>query len=127
MSTFNPTPGEPYGQCKDCDVLLETQKDSREHMSNTRQATETASGKGRSHTVTILNPSREERIRNRMDTYVERAIEDLFDDLERLARNGEATYTEIKEGLFWHDQIQEAWADAFADELYEEYQAATHA
>lgn len=110
MSRLDPEPGKPYAQCKDCEVVAETQADARQHMS------ETQGSKGnRSHGMRITNATRPERIESAIRSDVDIVIADAMDDLDRYVQRGEMTDEEIKEALRWYPDFADAW-DEYVEE-----------
>ena len=110
MSRFDPKSGEPYARCRDCSVVAENQADARQHMN------ETHGSKGNSsHSMSITNPTRPERIESGVRLKVDHAISEAMDDLDRLVARGETTDDEIKEALRWYPDFADAW-DEFVKE-----------
>lgn len=115
MSTsfFEPHPTKPHGTCQDCPELLPTDADTQHHMAETSAASKNKS----SHTVSITNPSREERIQSRIDGIIEDAIDEAIQEITDLTDTDDSlTPEEIAEALGWHD----AFADAYREHLAEE-------
>jgi len=87
----------PYGKCKDCGVSLETEDLARTHMTDSR------------HCVWILNPSRQRNIERHVDSEIEMALDDVFQDLYRLVEREEATADEIEKALSNACYLDDEW------------------
>lgn len=109
--SFNPDPDKPYSRCDTCGIELATEKDSRQHQRETLAAEETVFGERRSHTVSITNPTREQRIRSDIAGLVSEALNDLFEELEELLDTTDASVDEISNALGAYPDVLEAWQD----------------
>lgn len=106
MSRFDPTPGQPYGECADCGTTLQTQTDSREHMAATRPE-----GQGSSHRVRVTNASRADRIRRAVADVVDDAITESMEDIDRLVERDGATAEEVAAELASYPDFADAYAE----------------
>lgn len=111
---FDPNPGEPYGTCVDCDAKFDTADDARIHMTETMLAARSAS----SHTVRATNPPREQRIRAEVASRISSAIDDAFQDLERLVDRGDLTPDEVKTALRYSgpSDLEDDWDEWLGDD-----------
>lgn len=105
MSKFDPTPGQPYGECSDCGISLETQADAREHMS----ATAPGVGLGSSHGVRVTNAPREDRIRRAVSYAVDDAITEAMEDIHRIVERDGATPDELTAALAAYPDFADAY------------------
>ena len=112
MSAFDPTPGQPYGACNACPLTFDTEDAANQHMRQTMGEAKERGETPRSHSVTITNPPRGQRIRSRVGSIVDNAITDAMSTLDRLVDRGDVTEDEITEALrFWPDfaDVREEW------------------
>lgn len=112
MSRFDPDPGKPFGQCSSCSLVIETEDDSRRHMQETFEKTETSA---RSHSIRITNPSRASRIRSRMESLVEDAIERAMENIDRLVQREDITEAEATEALRMWPDFADGWQEYVKD------------
>lgn len=90
---FNPIPGEPYGQCRNCDMQLQQESDAREHMDQTMH------GKGPSHRIQVTNPPRERRIRTELGMIIDAALREVGDQIRDMVDQGHLTLDEARSVL----------------------------
>lgn len=111
---FRPEADVQYGKCKTCSIDLTTRQEVDIHM-NATLAEATAKGERSGHTVRILNPSRESRIRSEVADLVEEAISEVMSKLEDLVYRNHITEAEAKEAISHEPDFAEAWED-YCDE-----------
>jgi hypothetical protein len=104
---YDAVAGEPYGRCKTCELDVETQALAERHMDETMKAA-TGENLRESHSITVLNPSRERRIGRAVESVIDDAILDAIDELKELVEHDHATQEEITAAIG-------RWSD-FADE-----------
>lgn len=101
----------PYARCRDCDTTLKTKSDCNDHLTSTSDDNPDR----RSHRVSILNPTRTERIRARMSTIVDDAMTAAFEKIDSLVRDDSLTTEEARAALgFWPD-FQEGYENWVED------------
>jgi hypothetical protein len=107
---FDPKPGRIYGKCRDCGIEIATQELSRQHLDGT-----SSKHGSRSHSVIVLNPSRQSQISShiawRLDVAINAAFEDLMRDVER----GDLTVEEISGEMYSYPDFSDGW-DEFVEE-----------
>lgn len=104
MSSYDPDPDKPYGECVTCGVSLATQEDAKAHRADTRPA-----NMGSSHSTRSTNPSRTERIESELQRLADDALYDFVDQAEDLLDDG-VTEDEIKAAMRMVDaDFSDAW------------------
>lgn len=94
----------PHSRCKTCGIYLPTRDDATAHLRETSAGSPTR----HSHTVTVINPTDEERRQSRARNLVR---DEVADAIERIANGaGDLTGKEIREALSWID-LDEEWTD----------------
>lgn len=113
-SRFDPVPDSPYASCKGCDITLSSQAEANTHMHDTFEAAK-AEGHTGGHRITILNPSREQRIHRELSRTLDFAIARAHEDLYELVAGEHATEAEIDKALQSFPDFAEGWSDYCAD------------
>lgn len=99
MTRFDPDPDKPYAKTQDGETLL-TEADANAYMHRTlEEATPDERGHRRGKRITIINPSREDRILNAITMYVENGLDDAMDEITRIVDAGDATLGEVQKAL----------------------------
>ena len=106
-SRFDPIPGQPYGECTDCGVALQTQEEGREHMA----ATFSEAGQGPSHRIRITNPPRADRVRTAVNCAIDDAISEAMEDIHRIVERDGATPDELATALAAYPDFADAYAE----------------
>lgn len=114
-STFDPIEGKNYGKCGTCNLDIATEQDSDDHMAATANSVKTIHGQA-SHSITVHNPSREERIEQFVENLVEEAIREVSDKLYDMVQEGKFDTAEVLEGLNKYDDFRDDFADKILDE-----------
>lgn len=105
---YDQIPGEDYGHCLDCEETFATRGEMHEHLSATAAVAPLGVGSHRGRTT---NPTRAERIRNRLGHLAEDALSRFLEDIDRVTRDG-VTEEEITEALKFVDiDVSDGWAD----------------
>ncbi len=82
------TATHPYGRCKSCDIGdLATQEIAQKHMIE------------QGHTISVLNQTRRDRIRNHVTDEVIGGMERVCERLYRLIDNGDLTVDEVRDAM----------------------------
>lgn len=115
MSAFDPTPGAPFGHCLTCGTVFAAEEDANEHMNTTLEDAKARGEAPRSHSVRHTNPTRPTRIRRRVMSIVDDALEDAMCEMDRLLEAGDVTEAEIVTALGGTPDFQEAWDNRRAD------------
>ena len=97
----------PYSRCQNCSEEFADPSASNAHLT----VTHAESSNGRSHTVTVVNPTPEERAQREVDSIVEDAISECMDKLDRAIDRGRLTAEQVVEGLNWHSDFADAWSE----------------
>lgn len=127
-SPYEPDPGIPYGTCMDCELTFADSDSTREHMTETFEASHKRSG----HRIRITNPSRSMRIENsihrlmvdavennpgeldiRTETFeiTDDALDQIVSGLEKEISRGWITEEEAAEVCSINRTIREAWEE----------------
>lgn len=107
---FDQLPDEPYGECADCDLVIDTESTARQHMSDT------VGSKGNSsHSIKVTNPTRPDRIRSALQTVVDDAINDAMEEIDRMVSRAHLTDEEVAEALRWWPDFHDTWTEWVED------------
>ena len=88
----------PYARCKTCDIGdLATEELAHAHMREQR------------HTISILNPSRQDRIDMEVYDEISGRLDDIFESLYELIEDGAATKEEITRAIQMGPSIDGEW------------------
>ena len=104
---FDPADGADYGRCRDCDAALVSEDDANEHMNST--LTSNSLGNRESHSVMILNPSRERRVGQAVRWAVADALDSAVAEFEGLL--DDASEEEIGDALWMYPDFKDAWEE----------------
>lgn len=109
---FDPQPGKPYGLGEDGEEFA-TKAEAQEYMSRTLQEAK-AQGENRGKSVTVTNPSRQERIRTAVRWEIQDALTGGynagFPAVQELIDNNDITEDEADKAMR-HTDVYEAWLD----------------
>ncbi|WP_424462988.1 hypothetical protein [Pseudoclavibacter helvolus] len=106
---FDPVEGKDYSVCSTCGETFATEALSDEHLRLTGPRTNP--GVSRSHSVSIRNPSRENRIRNRLDDIVDEAVREATGQFWDLVNADHVTAEEVTKALVFHDDFGDTWRE----------------
>lgn len=98
---------QPYAKCVDCDKEIANRDEMNEHFKETQPEVMLVGSK--SHAIRVVNPTRAEKARNRIEDVVQGVLDDAMDEIESLLFRKEATREDIKEALAWHSDFADAW------------------
>jgi hypothetical protein len=104
---FDPYPDSDYAKCQDCGKELALKEFADDHLRETRES----SSNKHSHTVRILNPSRQSRIDTEISHIIDDAIQNALEDVDRLVEREEITEEEASKALLWHDGFHDEWIE----------------
>jgi hypothetical protein len=112
MGRYDPEPDKPYAVCSTCGEVHHTREDMNAHHRAT-----TPEGGGTSHSASIQNRTREERIRDAVEWMADSAMTDLLDEIYGLINQDGITEEEVTEATkqVWMD-LSDAWTEYLADE-----------
>jgi len=105
MSRFDPDPDRPYATCTQCPEVMQDETAMRAHFKATMQG-------GRSHRVSITNPTRTERIEQELDRIADDALYEFTNGLDELILSGDVTEAEIDAAVI---TVTRDFADAWKD------------
>lgn len=118
MTRFDPDPDKPYAKTQDGETLL-TEADANAYMRRTfEEATPDEYGNRRGKRITIINPSREDRILRAVERHVEDGLDDAMDEITRIVHAGDATLDEVQKALRYSidmidtDDLINSWMEA---------------
>lgn len=92
MSRFDPDAGKDYAACKNCAETFPTRVEMSEHLHSTFT-------NGRSHSASIKNQTRAERIKNELDDLMQDALYEFMDSAGKLVDDEGVTEEEISEAM----------------------------
>jgi|SRR5690625_3995383 len=105
---FDPKQDEPNGHCLVCDAVFETQEEGDQHMSETL----VASSDRRGHRIRRTNPSRKDRVRNAVESFIEDAVYDICSAVDDLWANDHITEEEATQALRQANvDFEDAWEE----------------
>jgi hypothetical protein len=107
---FDPTPDGDFAKCQDCGETLALRQFADDHLKETREA---AANK-HSHTILILNPSRQSRIETAVSHIIEDAIQEGLEEVDRLIADEEITEEEATKALLFYDGFYDEWIENWA-------------
>lgn len=100
---FDPEEGKPYAMCLNCDEVMQTNADNKAHFDETWVD-------GRSHTVSLTNPTRPERIKSEVGWLVQDAFDELLEKIDLLT--ADVTESEMRDAICLADlDLLEAWEE----------------
>lgn len=114
---FNPLPGVPYGECHDCELKLDTPELAKTHMRDSMAATE--SGTLASHSISVLNAPREDRIGYAVDSALDprfRGLYDSFDEVFSWVTRGDCTREELEHAVRRSGVDLDIWQEWLGEE-----------
>lgn len=111
---FDQDPEAGYGRCLGCNTEFATEALAQQHMDDTLEEAR-AHGGNSSHQVSVLNPSREARIRSHVGRIVGGAIEEAMSDLTGLTDDGDVTEEEMTAAIGRWPDFADAWQDALVE------------
>lgn len=101
---------KPYAQCNDCAEAFNDRAAIDAHMSATFEA-----GKGRSHSIRVVNPTPEElearRLRRLVADEVDNAIDSAMNRLDDIIAGGEITEKQVARELASWPDFADAWEE----------------
>lgn len=107
------TVAQPYAKCKDCDLDFVDRDAMSAHLSETVAPTGEAGIVARGHRAVVVNPTEEERrasrVRMAISDALDKACEELWDDVER----GYFTAAEVTAEMWAYD-LDTAWEEYVA-------------
>lgn len=119
MTHFDPDPNKPYAKTQDGETLL-TEADANAYMQRTlEEATPDEHGHRRGKRITIINPSREDRILRAVERHVKDGLDMAMDEITHIVHAGEATLGEVKKAL--RHAVATIDTDDLIDPWMEEY------
>lgn len=102
MSTrFDPIPGEPFGECETCGLVIETDADSTAHL----EASITGQLGRSTHTVVVLNAPRKRRIDQWVSHVERRSVDDAVDEIVDAVSRGELTADEARRAWYRNELV----------------------
>ena len=106
---FDPELDAQYAKCNTCGIDLPTVEESSIHGNATAHESFAKGSKGGGHTIRILNPSRESRIRRAVMGIVDEVIDDAMSKLEDLVYRKHITEAEAVEAIRPYSDFADAW------------------
>lgn len=101
---YDPIPGAPHGRCSTCGADLATREDTNEHLRANL-------GADPGHSVQVKNPDRVERIRTRVTSIIDDAVDKACGEFDRMGSREDVTEEEIRIALRWYPDFEDGWAD----------------
>jgi hypothetical protein len=111
MSRFDQDPAANYGMCTTCEIDIPTEQDGEAHMSETMKVAKDK----RSHSIRVLNPSREHRIESAVEDIIDAAISTAMEEIDDLVQDGSFTEEEATEALRYQGKFSDAWEEYLAE------------
>lgn len=97
-----------YAKCQDCGVDLADRDALNAHTKATMAPTGEAGITARSHRVQVINPTEDEMRASRVRSAIDRALDDLYTELDERVRRGDFSEEQVTEQIRWFD-LTDGW------------------
>lgn len=113
---LEPEADKPYGTCKTCGADIADYEAMQKHFSETLGGPERGS-----HTIQVVNPTRQERIEQNIDRIVNDSVMEALDKIDReVGEDRSITLEEATTALRHHDTFLEMWDEEYVPEIQDE-------